>query len=125
LKIGEMDKCRDISKCTWWWCADKGQCLLKEFEQRGHALDKCTKKIKKGLGISLPKTYKGQGHGKVTDKKKLAIFERDGNKCLHCGTTQNLTIDHIKPKSKGGSNLVSNLQTLCKSCNGRKGDKWV
>lgn len=36
-----------------------------------------------------------------------------------------LTKDHIRPKSKGGKNWMSNYQTMCKRCNFSKGDKWV
>jgi len=49
------------------------------------------------------------------------IFKRDGNCCKYCGSKENLSIDHIKPVLVGGSNDISNLQTLCKSCNSRKG----
>jgi hypothetical protein len=45
------------------------------------------------------------------------IFERDNNQCRWCGTSENLTIDHIQPVSEGGTNRQSNLQTLCRSCN--------
>jgi len=34
-----------------------------------------------------------------------------------------LTKDHVMPKSKGGSNHISNYQTMCKKCNGEKADK--
>ena len=46
-----------------------------------------------------------------------------GAKCAYCGNIEKLTIDHIIPRSKGGSDLTSNLQILCKSCNSRKGAK--
>jgi DNA-directed RNA polymerase subunit RPC12/RpoP len=51
------------------------------------------------------------------------IYERDGYKCLKCGSINKLTIDHITPFSKGGKTEESNLQTLCKNCNSKKGNR--
>lgn len=53
------------------------------------------------------------------------IYERDGYVCLKCGTSGDLSIDHIVPLSKGGSNKRFNLQTLCLTCNELKGTKTV
>jgi len=54
-----------------------------------------------------------------------AVFERDGDQCLACGATEHLSIDHIVPLVKGGTNLRDNLQTLCRSCNSVKHDKTI
>lgn len=51
------------------------------------------------------------------------IFERDGRKCIKCGDTESLTLDHIVPIIKGGDNSLDNLQVLCKSCNSSKNTK--
>lgn len=48
------------------------------------------------------------------------ITKRQKSKCACCRKKRALTIDHIKPISKGGSNWPSNLQMLCKPCNSRK-----
>jgi 5-methylcytosine-specific restriction endonuclease McrA len=48
------------------------------------------------------------------------VLDRDGHKCLRCGKKHNLTIDHIKPKCKGGTSEPKNLQTLCWFCNQSK-----
>ena len=58
----------------------------------------------------------------VTKEQRKRIMERDGNKCVNCGSTKNLSIDHIIPRSKGGSNEDKNLQTLCNICNSSKGN---
>lgn len=51
------------------------------------------------------------------------IFERDGYKCKECKAVDNLSIDHIIPVSKFGTDDDSNLQLLCRSCNSSKGAK--
>jgi len=58
----------------------------------------------------------------VPDQTRSAVFKRDGNACLKCGSTEALSIDHVMPLSKGGSNEIGNLQTLCSRCNSSKGD---
>lgn len=51
---------------------------------------------------------------------RASIFARDGHRCLACGATANLVIDHILPVLRGGTNDPVNLQTLCRSCNSKK-----
>lgn len=41
--------------------------------------------------------------------------------CNECGTWNDLTVDHLVPISRGGTNNPSNLQVLCRRCNARKG----
>ncbi|MFT4032834.1 MAG: HNH endonuclease [Siphonobacter sp.] len=50
------------------------------------------------------------------------IFRRDANRCQYCGRTDELTLDHVIPKSRGGKSSWDNLTTACKRCNSRKGD---
>lgn len=51
------------------------------------------------------------------------IYRRDGHKCVYCGSTKNLTLDHVIPKSRGGSNDWVNLVTSCFKCNLKKADR--
>ncbi|MCR4879795.1 MAG: HNH endonuclease [Bacilli bacterium] len=59
--------------------------------------------------------------GKVTNKMRFAVYERDHNRCRKCGSRTNLEVDHIYPISKGGKSTFDNLQTLCHRCNYNKG----
>jgi hypothetical protein len=64
----------------------------------------------------------------VSDRLRFRIFYRDGMTCKICGKSRakyqdlELAVDHIFPWSKGGETVFENLQTLCRSCNGGKGD---
>ena len=50
------------------------------------------------------------------------LLEKWHRKCAYCGKENvHLQIEHINPKSKGGSNAVSNLTLACESCNKKKG----
>lgn len=53
------------------------------------------------------------------------IYKRDGHKCQYCGSTKQLTIDHIIPRSRGGEDTWENLVVACMPCNTRKGDKFL
>lgn len=57
-------------------------------------------------------------------KIRIFIFKRDKYKCLKCNSKENLSIDHIQAINKGGENKISNLQTLCRSCNSAKSDNY-
>ena len=60
---------------------------------------------------------------KIPPEVRKYVFERDRNQCQSCGKTDRetqLTIDHIIPLALGGTNDISNLQTLCNTCNSQK-----
>jgi ATP adenylyltransferase len=61
----------------------------------------------------------------VPESIRYEVLKRDG-RCLLCGATKDderLEVDHIVPRSKGGSNDMSNLQTLCGRCNRGKSNR--
>ncbi len=52
------------------------------------------------------------------------ILRRDNHRCAYCGRSDlALTIDHIIPKARGGSDTWENLITACTKCNNYKGDR--
>jgi hypothetical protein len=54
---------------------------------------------------------------------KLAVWKRDGGRCVECGSSDNLHFDHIIPYSRGGSSLTAeNIQLLCARHNLAKRD---
>ncbi len=59
----------------------------------------------------------------IPEALRWEVFERDGYRCKSCGTGRRLTVDHIHPEVEGGTLELINLQTLCRPCNSRKGDR--
>ena len=55
---------------------------------------------------------------------RRAVFARDRWTCQYCGHERgNLTVDHVIPRSKGGTQSWDNIVTCCAPCNRRKGDR--
>lgn len=74
-----------------------------------------------GLEPLKPKRKGRRKVGKLTRRQKDKVMARDNWKCRKCGSPDNLTIDHKRAVVKGGTNAISNLQTLCDPCNQMKG----
>jgi 5-methylcytosine-specific restriction endonuclease McrA len=54
---------------------------------------------------------------------RRAVFARDSWTCQYCGSRSNLTVDHVIPRSKGGTSSWENIVASCAPCNRRKGDR--
>lgn len=81
----------------------------------------------KGIGLSPSRPF-----GRVTSRGarpwipnwiRRAVMTRDGHRCQECGATEDLSLDHVQPWSKGGTDTEENLRVLCGTCNRRKGAK--
>src|SRR5438309_3803661 len=60
-----------------------------------------------------------------THRRKItrrAVFARDDWTCQYCGCRAQLTVDHVVPRSKGGSSSWENIVASCAPCNRRKGN---
>lgn len=74
----------------------------------------------------------GQGRSKMNPKSRRVrvqlLLERDGNRCYYCelefDNENRPTIDHVRPRSKGGTNHPANLVLACSPCNNDKGSEW-
>ncbi len=71
--------------------------------------------------------------GKIFERGSLvppvsnpALFARDGHMCMYCGVeTQDLTRDHLVPRSRGGADSWENVVASCYKCNHRKGSRLL
>jgi hypothetical protein len=70
-----------------------------------------------GLGLTLSDYLDKK---KVRHQHRQAIFMAFDYKCAYCGSLAQ-SLDHVKPKHKGGQNLSSNLVPACLECNQSKG----
>lgn len=100
------------------------------------AADLVKNRISKELGILLFKPVHRRDVLQRTDlqdiprynckENKTKLYGEQGGHCNGCNEhfkIQNLTVDHIIPKSKGGTDHLANLQLLCGYCNSVKGDR--
>ena len=53
-----------------------------------------------------------------------AVLERDAHACVYCGARAD-TIDHVRPRSRGGLHVWTNVVAACARCNHRKGDRLL
>ncbi len=87
--------------------------------------------LERGRGEILAKTYeyRRKEASYVISKLdlRLVVFTRDNFTCRNplanptCTVSKNLSVDHIVPVAKGGTDDLENLQTLCLACNSKKG----
>ncbi len=54
---------------------------------------------------------------------RFNLFLRDEFSCQYCGTTGDLTFDHVVPRASGGVTSWENVVAACSKCNLRKGSK--
>lgn len=78
------------------------------------------------LQVETRRCRKIKAVGSIETKDWIKLCEKYDNRCLRCGKQDvTLSVDHIVPLSKGGSNTIDNVQPLCVSCNSRKHTKII
>lgn len=80
---------------------------------------------------SQTRKEKNQGMNWIRPEKRLAIYMRDGMACAYCcqgiesETGVTLTLDHITPLSRRGTNKETNLVTCCARCNSSRSNRKI
>lgn len=82
------------------------------------------------LSLRLPEVIVLNRYDRIPSRKvvfsRRNIYRRDGYTCQYCGTkpgSEELSIDHVLPKSKGGRSEWSNCVVACTPCNARKASR--
>jgi HNH endonuclease len=107
---------------------------LKQFKKwyariRNTRIKNAEKNIEeKGKNLEFSEISNLDSYSFVRAGKWWSVLARDKWKCLSCGRSArdegvSLEVDHIIPRSRGGSDDMINLQTLCKKCNIGKSNK--
>lgn len=60
---------------------------------------------------------------RMSSRTRRAVLERDGRKCVECGSAKFLEIDHVVRYIDGGSDDLENLRVLCESCHRKRGGR--
>jgi len=84
-------------------------------------IDHKEKRVKRAITRLSHKEALNNIREPIPDEIKMIVWQRDGGRCVHCGSREKLEYDHIIPISKGGSNTARNIQLLCEKCNRSKG----
>lgn len=144
IKNGKCSSCgRDFSEVSFPWnqipeqyrqtnkflkvnnlfiCMD---CLIKilTFNEDDYTLDVYAYEIQEKKSPPRELSDKEKVRRSFNKINKKVILERDAYRCKNCNSFKNLHVDHIIPVCEGGTNDFENLQTLCATCNLKKGRK--
>ena len=98
------------------------------LQQKAHVRMLCEKRLqefvtKRGLSVW---DYRLLESDPVPDSLRYEVLKNAHGRCALCGVTSKerpLQVDHIKPRWKGGTNAIENLQALCDECNRAKSNR--
>ena len=83
------------------------------------------KEINRLTKYNILRIHNKRTTGKITQEIIDKLLKLSSNRCLKCGSKDKLSIDHIIPVIKNGTNCIDNLQILCLPCNKSKGTKII
>jgi 5-methylcytosine-specific restriction endonuclease McrA len=106
--------------CSWQ------RALVLLIKGKAEAVEKQTRCISKGrwpMPIVIRLLYYVKIPHKEVSLTRRNILHRDGYACQYCGKKNELTIDHIIPRSRGGKDSWDNVAIACLRCNLNKGNR--
>jgi 5-methylcytosine-specific restriction endonuclease McrA len=106
------EKCRSL--VSEWYRAniERAKATIKRARQANPALAVIRQHRRRALFLAC--------EGEYTQREWETLCALYDHRCLCCGKQGDLTVDHVIPLSKGGSNSIENIQPLCHSCNSSK-----
>jgi len=96
-----------------------GRGKAETLEQSGSYLRSAYAALAEPVVIRLVYLVKRPLHRRRLSRRE--VFNRDQHRCQYCGTqTRALTVDHVVPRSRGGTHEWTNVVSACDACNHRK-----
>lgn len=107
-------------------CADRGRRLPKE-ELKKRARERVNRYRRTHPEKTIAWKHKRRAlemgaDGQFSSEEWVLLKKKHGNRCALCRNDKKLTVDHIIPLCKGGTNYIENIQPLCMPCNSKK---WI
>ena len=111
----------------WWWFRDRFyweddlltmedvMALVVERERRQR------RKLERAHAALHQEGAAGPRRQPIPREVRLAVWQRDGGRCVECRGEFDLQYDHVIPFSMGGASTAANLELLCAACNRAKG----
>lgn len=113
-----LDKHRESSKRYYKNNPEKVKLANKAYEKKNPEVRRAIKFNRRAR--------EENAEGSISSDDWIRLCNKYGNKCLCCGRSDvKLTLDHVIPLAKGGSNMIENAQPLCASCNSKKHTKII
>ena len=105
--------------CPQCGAAEGLKCVGKRRERASFHADRHSQ-----AAASRPRRIKKLGYPSEWAATRAKVFALKGSHCVYCGADAS-HVDHQTPRSRGGSNDISNLVPACAKCNIAKGSKTV
>ena len=109
------------------WCWQDA--VKSVFLQRVSIVSNYRRKIRSpSFEMNLPSVIALKNFVKPSENPNFTrfnVFLRDKFSCQYCGDTNELTFDHLLPRSKGGKTNWDNVVTACSDCNVKKGGRLL